>query len=119
MTVSVPFIPAAAWPGSVHMNGNFPAFLKVTLSVAVLPALIDAVFLPAILKSWLIVPLFVTLNVVTPFTIVFFERMKWNSVGLPAVTLTVVAVAASEPPKADTAATSETAAARIAITDPF
>ena len=58
-----------------------------------LPALIDAVFLPAILKSWLIVPLFVTLKVVTPLTIVFFESVKRNSLGLPAVTATVVAVA--------------------------
>ena len=75
-------------------NGNFPAFVKMILSVAVFPALIIRVFLPAILKLWSIVPLFVTLNVVMPFTTVFFERMKWNSLGLPAVTLTVVTVPA-------------------------
>ena len=47
--------------------------------------------MPAILKSWLIVPLFVTLNVVTPLAIVFFESVNLNSLGLPAVTVTVVA----------------------------
>ena len=66
---------------------ELPRLREDDLSVAVLPALIIRVFLPAILKLWSIVPLFVTLNVVTPFTIVFFERMKWNSLGLPAVTV--------------------------------
>ena len=60
----------------MQRNGNLPAFVKVTLSVAVLPGLINTVFLPAILKSCSTVPLFVTLNVVRPFTIVFFERMN-------------------------------------------
>ena len=42
------------------------------------------VFLPEILKSWLSAPLFVTLNVVTPLPIVFFESVNLNSLGLAA-----------------------------------
>ena len=87
--------------------------------MAVLPAASVGVFLPAILKSWLILPLFVTLNVVTPLTIVFFESVKLNSPGLPAVTVTVVADAVLEPPNAETDATSATAATRTTSADPF
>ena len=37
LTVSVPFIPAAAWPGTVHRYGYLPAFVNVTLRVSDLP----------------------------------------------------------------------------------
>ena len=75
--------------------------------------------MPAILKSWAILPLFVTLNVVTPLAIVFFESVNLNSLGLPAVTVTVVADAAVEPPNAETDATSATSATRTTSADPF
>jgi XRE family transcriptional regulator, regulator of sulfur utilization len=89
----------------------------VTLNVAVLPAASEGVFLPAILKSWLIVPLFVTLNVVRPLATVRFESVNLNSLGLPAVTATVVAVCWAEPPKAETAATSAASAATTTSND--
>ena len=41
---------------------------------------------PAILKSWLTVPRFVTLNVTVPLGTVFFESVNLNSLGFPAVT---------------------------------
>ncbi len=66
-----------------------------------------------------ILPLFVTLNVVTPLTIDFFDSVNLNSLGLPAVTVTVVADAAFEPPNAETAATSAASATRTTSTDPF
>ena len=52
LTVSVPFMPPAAWPGSVQRNGYLP-FFSVAFSVAVFPVFRLTVFLPAILKSWL------------------------------------------------------------------
>jgi hypothetical protein len=42
-----------------------------------------------------------------------------NSLGLPSVTVTVVAAVELGPPKADTAATSDTAAIRTTSADPF
>ena len=77
------------------------------------------VFLPEILKSWLSAPLFVTLNVVTPLPIVFFETVILNSLGLPSVTVTVVTSVELDPPNADIAATSETIAIRTTSADPF
>src|SRR6266550_6123983 len=50
-TVKMPFIPEAAWPGTVHMYGNLPFFLKVTTSLVVLPGWISGVLRPLILKS--------------------------------------------------------------------
>ena len=43
-------MPAAACPGTVHLYASLP-FLSVTLSVADLPGLINAVVLPPMLKS--------------------------------------------------------------------
>jgi hypothetical protein len=71
------------------------------------------------LKSWLRPPLLTTLNVVTPLTIVLFESVMRNSLGLPRVTLTVVAAVELEPPNADTAATSATRAISTTSADPF
>ena len=118
LTVSVPFMPAAAWPGTVQRNAYLP-FFRVVLSVAALPVLSMRVFLPEILKSWLSAPLFVTLNVVMPLPIVFFETVILNSLGLPSVTVTVVASVELAPPNADIAATSETIAIRTTSADPF
>jgi hypothetical protein len=96
-----------------------PAFLNVTLNEAVFPVARAMVFLPAILKSCLIMPLFVTLKVVMPFATVLFDSVNLNSVGLPAVTATVVASVELLPPKAETAATSATTAIRTTSADPF
>ena len=113
-----PFMPAAAWPGTVQRNAYLP-FFRIVLSVADLPVLRRRVFLPEILKSWLSAPLFVTLNVVMPLPNVFFETVILNSLGLPSVTLTVVTSVELEPPNADIAATSETIAIRTTSADPF
>jgi len=94
-------------------------FFSVAFSVAVLPFFSITVFLPAILKSWLSAPLFVTLNVVAPFAIVFFEIVIFNSPGLPSVTVNVVASVELDPPNADIAATSDTIAIRTTSADPF
>ena len=61
-TRKLPFIPAAAWPGTVHRYGYFPAFLNVTFSVVLLPGPSSFVFLPAILKSCRMLPLFFTVK---------------------------------------------------------
>ena len=94
-------------------------FFRVVLSVALLPVLSMRVFLPEILKSWLSLPLFVTLNVVKPLAIVFFESVILNSLGLPSVTVSVVASVELDPPNADIAATSETIAISTTTADPF
>ena len=77
------------------------------VSVALLPFASSFVFFPAILKSWLRVPRLTTLNVTEPLGTVFFESVNLNSLGLPAVTETVVA---DELANADTATTSDTTA---------
>ena len=51
LIVKVPFMPEAAWPGTVQRYGYLPAFVNLTLSVADLPGLMSGVFLPLILKS--------------------------------------------------------------------
>ena len=87
-------MPAAAWPGSVHRYAALP-FFSVTTSTAVLPGRSMADFLPAILKSWVDFPLFVTLNVTTPAGTDIFESVNFSSDGLPAVTVTVDAFGAA------------------------
>src|SRR4029077_2793806 len=78
--------------------------LSVTLRVADLPGWIIGDFLPEIWKSWASLPLFVILNVTDPFATDDLDSVKWNSVGLPAVTVMVVAFAAVVPvPAADAA----------------
>src|SRR2546423_6203235 len=66
-------------------------FVRVTLSVADLPGRSFTVFLPTILKSCAILPLFVTLKMTTPWRAEFVESLNLYSV---AFTVTVVAVAA-------------------------
>jgi len=61
----------------------------------------------------------VTLKVVMPFATVLFDSVNLNSVGLPAVTATVVASVELRPPKAETAAASDTRAIRTTSADPF
>src|SRR6476619_1317732 len=63
----------------------------MTLSVAVVPGFSFLVTLPEILKSCSRAPLFVTLNVTTPFADAFFDSVNLSSDGLPAVTFTTVA----------------------------
>ena len=86
-------MPAAAWPGTVHSYFCLPAF-STTLRVVDLPGWIIFDVLPAILKSCASLPLFVILNVTAPFAAALFDSVKWNSVGLPAMTAIVVAFAA-------------------------
>src|SRR5258705_13776853 len=65
-TVKVPSIPAEAWPSTVHRYGYLPAFLNVTVSLAVLPGLMSGVCFPPILKSCRICPTFLTTKVTLP-----------------------------------------------------
>src|SRR5262249_60251448 len=62
---------------------------STTRSVSVLPGLSSFVLRPEMLKSWDSAPLFVTLKITVPSFTVLGESVKWNSVGLPAVTVTV------------------------------
>jgi hypothetical protein len=85
-TMNVPFMPAAACPGTVHTYGYFPA-LSVTVSFPDLPGASIAVFLPAILKSCASFPLFTTVKTTVPCLAVLVDSANLNSV---AVTLTAV-----------------------------
>jgi uncharacterized protein len=105
-------MPAAAWPGTVHRYWNFPPFLNVTFTVAVVPGFSFLVTLPSILKSCSSAPLFVTLKVTTPFVADFFDSVNLSSDGLPAVTLTTVAF---EAPKAAGSAIASAAPATAKI----
>src|SRR5512133_2069769 len=100
-------MPAAAWPGTVQMYWYFLPFLSVTVRDALFPGPSILVFLPAILKSCLMWPLLVTLNVTLPWGALLRERVNLNSF---APTLTVVAVARLEPAWATTANTVAAAA---------
>src|SRR5262249_5702678 len=93
VTLIVPFIPAAACPETVHLKDTVP-FLSVTVSVVDLPGASSFDFFPAMLKSCLTEPLLVTLKVTEPAFRLFFESVKRNSLGLPAVTLSDVAASA-------------------------
>ncbi len=99
-TASLPFMPFAAWPGIVQRYAKLPFFLKTTLSVAVFPGAMVGVFLPLILKSWPILPLFSTLKMTVPTGTVFLERTNLNSVALTTTVTgfaTVVPALAGEP----------------------
>src|SRR5581483_2268754 len=79
-TANLPFMPAWAWPGSVHRYANWPFFGNLTVSFADWPGASDFVFFPAILKSWLILPLFTTLKTtVEPAGTDRFENVNENS----------------------------------------
>src|SRR4249919_679974 len=81
-------MPNRAWLSIVHLKGYFFPFFSITVSgLADLPGLIVTVFLPAILKSWLALPLFTTLKITFPAGALFFERMNLYSL---ATTLIVV-----------------------------
>jgi hypothetical protein len=72
--------------------------------------------LPPILKSWAIVPLFVTLKTTgTPFFTIFLESVNLNSLGLPAVTVTFCGVAAQAETATTTAATAAASAATVPL----
>jgi hypothetical protein len=55
-TARAPFTPEAAWPGTVRRWLNRPFVLKVTVSFADLPGLINGAFLPLIEKACAILP---------------------------------------------------------------
>src|SRR5438067_10883596 len=65
--------------------------MNAIFSVCDWPGESSFVLCPLILKSCGRLPLLVTLNVTVPRAAVFFDRMKWNSDGLPAVTAIVAA----------------------------
>src|SRR5258708_11330026 len=76
------------------------ACLSVTVRVALLPGLINAVFLPAILKSCESLPLFVTTNDTEPAFAVLVDRTNLNSL---AATFTEVACVCAPPAMTDEA----------------
>ena len=90
----MPFIPAAAWPRTVQRYANLPALANVTRTVEVFPGASTTVLRPAILKSCFSVPLFVTRKTTTPLFTALLESVNLSSLGFPAVTRTVCAVAA-------------------------
>src|SRR6185295_10526549 len=92
LTVNVPFMPEAAWPGPVQMYGNFPVFWNLTVSVWLLPGARSFVFLPLSLKSWSTLPLFVTLKLTVPLGAEVFESANLNSVALTVIVVAFVAV---------------------------
>ena len=65
-TANVPFMPAVAWPVSVQRKPKRPFFVNETVTFADLPGASKGVFLPKILKSWAILPLFVTVKTTMP-----------------------------------------------------
>jgi hypothetical protein len=89
VTTNTPFIPAAAWPGTVHLYGYDP-FLRVTLSVLLLPPFRSGVFRPSIWKSCWRWPVFFTLKMTIPLGADFAEILKPMSY---AVTLIVAGIA--------------------------
>ena len=98
-------MPAAAWPGTVQRYSYLPVFVRFTTSVALLPAAIIGVALPAhavavppllleqTLKSCGRVPLFVTLKVTEPCFTLFVESLNENWFAAGIETLTVVPAA--------------------------
>src|SRR5690349_15457111 len=77
----------------------------VAVIFALLPGFRSGVFLPAILKSCGILPLFVTVKVTDPAGTEAFESLNLNSL---AVTVTAVACACDRAASAGTAATQST-----------
>src|SRR4029077_18970470 len=98
-----PFIPAAAWPVTVHRNSYLPARESGPVSVADCPCFSSFVDFPKqafvapaapgtgivqTLKLWNATPMFVTLKVIVPVgTIEVFDSLKASSEGLPAITV--------------------------------
>src|SRR4029077_4770092 len=87
-------MPASAWPGTVQRYEYLPFFLKVTISLAVLPGWSSGVCLPAMRKSCCTWPMFLKTNVTLPgFAAVLVESRKKNS---PPLTWTETPVAVAE-----------------------
>src|SRR3954452_7086942 len=97
-------MPRAAWPATLHTYAFLP-FLSVTVSFALFPGFRSGVFLPAILKSCGILPLFVTEKVIEPAGTDAFQSLNLNSL---AVTVTGVACACDRAASAGTAAMQST-----------
>src|SRR4051812_13351042 len=93
-SVSLPFMPAAAWPGTVQREANLPFFVNLTVSLADLPGASTLVFLPAILKSWATLPLLTTVKITVPTLTLVFESLNLNSV-IVTVTFVGAGVAAA------------------------
>ncbi len=95
LTPNVPFIPTEAWPLTVQRKVSFPFLLNTTFRVVDCPGLSSFVFLPLILKSCSIFPLFVTLKItVVPLGTLLLDSANLNSV---AVTLIVTVFEAEDP----------------------
>src|SRR5258705_10587809 len=79
-TANFPFMPAFAWPVSVHRYCTRPFFENLTVSLADWPGPSIFVTLPAMKKLWVIFPLFTTLKVtVVPTGTDFLDTVKENS----------------------------------------
>src|SRR6266567_4759832 len=66
VTVRLPCMPAAAWPGSVQRYGYVPASVIVTVIVAVAPGRIVSLVVPAIEKSCGVFPSLISVNTTVP-----------------------------------------------------
>ena len=78
--------------------------MNLTVSVAFWPGLSVAVFLPPILKSWLILPLFVTVKITVPIGALRFENTNLNSEAATAMRVTLGAACDEPEPTAPVAA---------------
>src|SRR3954463_10070772 len=97
-------MPRSGRPATLRTYAFLP-FLSVTVSFALLPGFRSGVFLPAILKSCGILPLFVTEKVTEPAGTDALESLNLNSL---AVTVTAVACACDRAAIAGTAAMQST-----------
>ena len=103
----VPFMPAAAWPGTVHRYSYVP-FLRPTIMRPDFPGARSGVTVPThefdvppvglaqILNECEICPSFLTSNTTVPAGTIFSESSNSNSEGFPAVTVITVLFGAKE-----------------------
>jgi hypothetical protein len=66
MIKKMPFMPADAWPGTVERYGYRPVFERLSRKVAECLGERSGVFFPAIAKSCVTLPLFVTVKITSP-----------------------------------------------------
>src|SRR5437870_3672268 len=114
LTVRTPFIPAAAWPGTVQRYGNLPFFANLTTRLAFLPGLSSGDLMPAILKSCDSLPAFVTLKMTVPSATDLVERTKLNSFAFTK-TMVLCARAPASGTRASPSAATASAASSVRI----